>query len=161
MQRPRNERPRNSKHLGGDLADRRFLFTSFGVLNMSELEKTVADILVKASNAAESAGKFAMEQLPDIAQQYVLFQGLWSAALCLFCAAYIAAFFFSVKPVSKWAAAGGYLSDRDMGYFFYWMFGITSVAISALVFLDSIKTAILAFFAPKILLIQWAATLVK
>lgn len=32
-----NERPRNSKHLGGDLADRRFLSTSFGVLNMEYL----------------------------------------------------------------------------------------------------------------------------
>lgn len=37
---------------------------------MSELNKAVADLVVKATQAAEAAGKFAVEQLPDVAHQY-------------------------------------------------------------------------------------------
>lgn len=133
---------------------------------MSELEKTVADILVKASNAAESAGKFAMEQLPDIAQQYVMFKGGWAlleSAMIL--ATFIALFFFWRWVFYAIKKTDALNSDFDVPVMFGCFLGGAATLIWVLVAVVSIfnnaQTAFLAFFAPKILLIQWAATLVK
>jgi hypothetical protein len=133
---------------------------------MSELEKTVADILVKATNAAEAAGKFAMEQLPDIAQQYVLFKGGWALLESALIVATLVALFF----IWRWFIAtmkknDAYKGDFDVPAMFVTLIGglatVAWVLVAIVSLFNNAQTAFLAFFAPKILLIQWAATLAK
>lgn len=125
---------------------------------MSELEKTVADILVKATNAAEAAGKFAMEQLPDVAQQYVMYRGIMASAilvvafLLIIFAAYAARTTYRKVVADEWSPE----MSIPVG-----VLGIFAVLFAFIEGFRALETAVLAFFAPKILLIQWAATLVK
>lgn len=115
---------------------------------MSELQKAVADILVKATQAAEAAGKFAVEQLPDVAQQYVLFVAIYSW-MWVILSVIIFTFPFILYKVFK--------VDGENAVFA----GMFSTFISGMMFFLNIKNALLATFAPKVLLIQWAADLVK
>lgn len=125
---------------------------------MSELEKTVADILVKATNAAEAAGKFAVEQLPDIAQQYVMYRGVMALlSIGIAVVAVAAAVLLSLRAYKKvksheWPG----IEFMPVG-----MVGGFVILVSVVEGLSAMDTAVLAFFAPKVLLIQWAATLVK
>jgi hypothetical protein len=124
---------------------------------MSELNKAVADLLTKATQAAETAGQFALEQLPDIARQYVLYVGI-SSTFWVFVSVCV---FFSPLLVYKicyhW---NNKRLDENV-------FGPSALALlfSQMVFWlmmpNHLEKALLAFFAPKILLIQWAAELVK
>lgn len=133
---------------------------------MSELEKTVADILVKATNAAEAAGKFAMEQLPDIAQQYVMYVAIWNALLVFLLVAIIAAAVLAIrwqfKWIAKWTPRNSY-SDNER-YFSLMPTGLIAFIGGGFLvdhLFNAVERFVLAAFAPKILLIQWAATLVK
>lgn len=116
---------------------------------MSELQKAVADMLVKATQAAEAAGKFAIEQLPDVAHQYVMYIGIVHTLWVVFG--------FFLLGLVVWCIKQGRKYDED-GYFIVAVFG-TVAGVMCIGF--SISTAIMAFVAPKVLLIQWAAELVK
>lgn len=125
---------------------------------MSNLENAVADLIIKATSAAEAAGRFAVEQLPDIAQQYVLYKGIISLFMLLVCLVIlglvITAFFITNKKIrnDEWE------SEAWIMYFLVSFFPMLVVFIEGS---SALKTAVLAFVAPKILLIQWAAELVK
>lgn len=133
---------------------------------MSELEKTVADILVKATNAAEAAGKFAMEQLPDIAQQYVMYVAIWNSLVTSFVVvSFVVAGFlirWQLRWIGEWNSANQYAENER--YYSLIPTGIVSfigVLVLGTAFFSAANKAVLAFFAPKVLLIQWAATLVN
>lgn len=44
-----------------------------------QLQAKMVEILTTIQRGTETAGTFAMEQLPDIAQQYVLYGRVWAA----------------------------------------------------------------------------------
>lgn len=124
---------------------------------MSELQKAVADILVKATSAAEAAGKFASEQLPDVAQQYVMYIAVYNGVLVSFGLVII----FGCPILAGWTFRNGdgYSGPtKAQGALIGGLFG---VAFGGAFIAASMKSLILAVFAPKILLIQLAAQLVK
>lgn len=124
---------------------------------MSELEKTVAEILVKATSAAEAAGKFAVEQLPDIAQQYVTYIAILNGFWLVFGLVLLVGTPMFVRWLCK--DGDGFGSPSPSQGF---VIGLFCAAFpSFLILAINLKDFILAVFAPKILLIQWAATLVK
>ncbi|MGL5117570.1 MAG: hypothetical protein ACRC7C_19835 [Beijerinckiaceae bacterium] len=133
---------------------------------MSELEKTVSEILIKATNAAEAAGAFALQQLPDIAQQYVRYTAIQSAITATACVLILVAAAFALRWQFKWISAwqrSGPYEDNERSYSlipsgFLLLIGGPVVLI---ILANSLKTFVLATVAPKILLIQWAAELVK
>jgi hypothetical protein len=114
---------------------------------MSELQKAVADMLVKATQAAEAAGKFAVEQLPDVAHQYVMYVGILATI------GVVVGLGFLVLTVWCWSSRP--LGD---GKFFG---GAGACLVGAGLVLCNLSTAIMAWVAPKVLLIKWAAELVK
>lgn len=121
---------------------------------MNELQKAVADLILKATQAAEAAGKFAVEQLPDVAQQYVLYVAVTSWLWVAVGLAIMSA------PIWMWRATKSFRHSDDR-----WAATIGSGFIGALIgglFISSnLSTAIMATVAPKVLLIKWAAELVK
>ena len=121
---------------------------------MSELEKTVAEILIKATNAAEAAGKFATEQLPDIAQQYILYVSIYSWSLVA-----VGVFVAVFPTIAVWRISPK--EDPDYRLLVSFITGIASGFVGGLIVFVNIGNAILATFAPKILLIKFAATLIK
>lgn len=133
---------------------------------MSILEQAVAELIIKATSAAEAAGKFAIEQLPDIAQQYVLYIGVSSTIKALLCLPLVFLFLWGVKKqsewVSKWKPTFSYDSnDRGLTFIATSLLAVFGGIPLTMFFLRNIDNAMLAFLAPKILLIQWATILVK
>lgn len=121
------------------------------------MEKAVAELLTKALAAAEAAKDFAVEQLPDVAQQYVLYVGITATFWCVFALLIFLSptvLFFVLKRFQDGEIDGDVIGPTVI-------FGIITTAISFGVFVISFDKAIMAFFAPKILLIQFAAELVK
>ena len=115
---------------------------------MSELNKAVADLVIKATQAAEAAGKFAVEQLPDVAHQYVLYVAVISWAMVILGILLFLLLFFLEK----------FYDVKGDNLFFLSIF-TTSIGLCLVGF--NISNAIMATVAPKVLLIQWAAELVK
>lgn len=124
---------------------------------MNELEKAVADLVTKATSAAETAGRFAVEQLPDIAQQYVLYKGISSLIWALAFIPVIVGCFVIGRRVHEWCADEGDMFPLAI----YMIPGSFVVLGSAALSLKNLQDALLAFIAPKVLLLQWAASLVK
>lgn len=133
---------------------------------MNELAKVVADLVLKATQAAEAAGRFAMEQLPDIARQYVLFVGIWNSLVMLGCIVSVGISVWLTKKQFDWIGRWKRSSSHDMNERAVTLF-LSVLAWPCLlmtlypVFSTASRQAVLAFFAPKILLIEWAASLVK
>lgn len=133
---------------------------------MSILEAAVADMLIKATQAAEAAGKFAVEQLPDIAQQYVLYVGVTNTIKALLCIGLVILICYAIKQQVKWVSGWSQrftyeTNERGMSYIItacVVLFG--GIPLTGY-FFHFVDRAVLAFLAPKILLIQWAAELVK
>lgn len=123
---------------------------------MSELQKAVADLIIKATQAAEAAGKFAVEQLPDVAQQYVLYIGIISSISVIASLGLILIPFWAYKWAFK--HSGGSFGDA---IFSASLIAIPCWVIGGICLVNSFDKAVLAFFAPKILLIQWTADLIK
>jgi hypothetical protein len=131
----------------------------------NELENAVAQFILKTTQAAEAAGKFAVEQLPDVAQQYVLYRGGWALlenAFILLSLIVLVAWVCKVykelkelKEEEDISEGQGFLLFLGTAAILAWFgFGLFKIVANA-------KIAFLAFYAPKILLIQWAASLVK
>lgn len=125
--------------------------------DVSILEKAVGEMLTKAISAAEAAGKFAMEQLPDIAQQYVIYVGIISTAWTVIGLFLLFSPFILFHVFKKWNDG-----DVDEGVVIPTLFigGGFSIAGAACI-VSNFDKMIMAFFAPKILLIQFAADLIK
>lgn len=121
---------------------------------MNELQQAVAQLILKATQAAEAAGKFAVEQLPDVAQQYVLYVAVISWFWV------ILGFAIALIPIWVWKATKDFENFEDL--MFSRFFGTAvPLVIGGLLIVCNLSTAIMATLAPKVLLIQWAAELVK
>lgn len=127
------------------------------------LEQAVAAILNKALQAAETAGEFVVEQLPDVARQYVLYMGTWHTVRALAFLALLITIVVLYRRLVRWDMRDD-AEHNDQGFITF-VGGIVG-GVATLLFVvwpltTSVKTAIMAFLAPKVLLIQWAADLIK
>ncbi len=125
--------------------------------DVSVLEKAVAELLTKAISAAEAAGKFALDQLPDIAQQYVLYVGIMSSVWTVVGLLLIGSPFFLFQCFKKWNS--GEVDENVVLPTLFLGSGFSIVGMFCAV--ANFDKMILAFFAPKILLIQFAMELLK
>lgn len=125
--------------------------------DVSVLEKAVAELLTKAISAAEAAGKFAVDQLPDIAQQYVLYVGIMSSVWTVVGLLLFGSPFFLFHSFKKWNDGG---VDENVVIPTIFIGGGLSI-VGMICVVSNFDKMIMAFFAPKILLIQFAADLLK
>jgi len=126
-----------------------------------ELQRQLVSILSGISGAVSKASDFALSQLPDIAQQYVLYGRVlytaWfitSLLVALASAWVIIKFGVLSKAVNKYG-------DFSCSRILVLLIG-TSVLIVFIVFIiASAAPAALVWFAPKVWLLQELAHLVK
>ena len=125
--------------------------------DVSILEKAVAELLTKAISAAEAAGKFAVDQLPDIAQQFVLYVGIISSVWTVVGLLFFVSPLFLFHCFKKWNRGE---VDENVVVPTVFIGGVLSI-VGMVCIMSNFGKMILAFFAPKILLIQFAAELLK
>lgn len=126
-----------------------------------ELQGKLVEILSALQSAAGKAGDFATAQLPDIAQQYIVY-GRFQATATL--VAYVLLLCLSLGISLKF----GYLSagkDHDGWWtnsrFFAAAFGTLASIFCLLGVFGWANSAFLVWFAPKVWLIKEIATLIK
>jgi hypothetical protein len=131
------------------------LFNKGKTMEKVNLETKLVEILGAIADGVAQAKDFAVEQLPDIAQQYILLGRAWETiTFSISIAAVVGLIYVTVKiPKSriiendaKWA-----LEILTAGAAFF----------ALLIAIHKLKDFLLVWFAPKLYLIQGLAQLVK
>lgn len=152
-----------------------------------QLQAKLVEILAGIQAATKTAGDFAMEQLPDIAQQYLaygrMYETLFAAfAALVFCLGFVAVHRLRRKLRAADAEFDAALADYNErksktkdGYFYdsrphrgsY--FDASKVgpltyapfAIGSVLFMLNLSSLLLVWFAPKVWLLKELASLIK
>jgi hypothetical protein len=129
-----------------------------------ELQGKLVEVLTGISEGVSQAKDFAVDQLPDVAQQYIMFGMVWEtvAFVSLFFGSLVFAygFKFGVNWKKKLKEEEGIYSD-DIGPFMVMLLSAISFLLSALLSLDQLKAVLMVWFAPKLYLLQGIAELIK
>lgn len=115
----------------------------------SQLDTKLAALVDTIISATKAAGDFAMEQLPDLAMQMVMYGRAMSTALLLVS---VATLWFC-----WWCGKNSMKHDREiliLPCIFSALFGVV-------LFLCSLHDFVLSWFAPKIYIIKEVASLLK
>jgi hypothetical protein len=126
-----------------------------------ELTLKVVEILTSMQSAVGKAGDFAMEQLPDIAQSYVIYGRVQSVVMLLSSLLCIAGFAFMTHWLVKNPWKGEFGESRGMTN----TGSIVICAVFVIIFIfaasDHISSSLLVWLAPKVWLLKEIATLIK
>jgi hypothetical protein len=131
------------------------LFNKGKTMEKVNLETKLVEILGAISDGVAQAKDFAVEQLPDIAQQYILLGRAWETiAFSISVAAVVGLVYGTVK-----IAKSQNIDDSEQ-----WVMALMvggAAFLSLLIAIDRLKDFLLVWFAPKLYLIQGLAQLVK
>lgn len=127
-----------------------------------ELNTKLVEILTSIQTAAGQASDFALEQLPDIAQSYVLYgrvKTLVSVAMAL---ALLMFGLWVINKVRQYIKGAGGL-DESEPFFVVFGGGVGGImSIAGIVFTEgALQAAVLVWLAPKVWLLKELATLIK
>ena len=124
-----------------------------------ELQTKLTEILTAIQVGVSKTADFTSEQLPDIAQQYVLYGRVWSTVSVLWWLAMLAAFAwvalrfgFLSKKVDRWGDWSGARLAAALA-------GTAATGISSFTLLWELRSAMLVWFAPKVWLLKEVAGL--
>lgn len=123
-----------------------------------ELQSKLVEILASIQNAAGKAGDFAMAQLPDIAQQYVVYGRATSIAWLVVAAALSYGIYKLCRTTHDGVCNRGWDEMVWLPTAFVVMVLSTFTAIIGASLIDN---GLLVWFAPKVWLIKELASLVK
>jgi uncharacterized membrane protein HdeD (DUF308 family) len=120
-----------------------------------ELQSKLVEVLTGISEGVSQAKDFAIEQLPDVAQQYIMFGMVWETTLLV-----IYAVLITLIAVGIWRL---WVSDNlefeaGAGLIVFGGFSLVGLLIA---FVNQLKPVLLVWFAPKLYLLQGIAGLVK
>lgn len=118
-----------------------------------QAQKILVDLLQKASNGIDSAVSFSQAQIPDVIQQLLVWNAASSAGIQIICALAIAACIYLM--CFAWNKG----DDADVVLAALFFTGIGSIVCIVIIFnnFDWLKI----WLAPKLYLIEYAASLVK
>ena len=120
-----------------------------------ELQSKLVEVLTGISEGVSQAKDFAIEQLPDVAQQYIMFGMVWETSLLALYATFIALIAFGLWKLWRSDAA-----DVET-VAFSTIFGGGTLILLLIAFVIQLKPVLLVWFAPKLYLLQGIAGLVK
>jgi hypothetical protein len=126
-----------------------------------ELQNKLAEVLGGIAEGVTQAKDFAVEQLPDVAQQYIMFGMVWETAAFVMLVA--ATWLFTWMFLRGWKMASddeASYRDADRGQMMM-IFGSIVGVTTAVFCLAQLKAVLLVWFAPKLYLLQGIAGLVK
>ena len=118
-----------------------------------QAQKILVDLLQKASNGIDSAVSFGQAQIPDVIQQLLMWNAVSSAGIQIICTLAISACIYLMR------FAWNKVDDADVVLEALAFTGIWSIACVVIIFnnFDWLKI----WLAPKLYLIEYAASLVK
>jgi len=121
-----------------------------------ELQGKLVEILTSIQTATGQAKDFALTQLPDIAQSYVMYGRASTVVYLLIGIASIAVIPMLIRILIKATEADepGIGVPSAFGIFFAGVFGIVLI-------LSNLSAAMLVWFAPKVWLLKELAAMVK
>ena len=120
-----------------------------------ELQSKLVEVLTGISEGVSQAKDFAVEQLPDVAQQYIMFGMVWETTLLALYATFIALIAFGLWKL--WRSDTTDFEAVSAGT----VFGGFSLVGLLFAFVIQLKPVLLVWFAPKLYLLQGIAGLVK
>lgn len=121
-----------------------------------ELQSKLVEVLTGISEGVAQAKDFAIEQLPDVAQQYIMFGMVWETAL--FVALGVVTITSALMSYSLWKNRDEF--DEFLVGFIGPLAGLFGV-IAAIFAVAQLKEVLLVWFAPKLYLMQGIAGLIK
>ena len=126
---------------------------------LNHLEQVLVDTIQKATELTGNVIDFATAQIPDVIHQLLMWKLAESGARIVVCLIIIWVFFVIRKHIKE--AVKGTL-DEDVGPVIYAILGgIFLVAVPALLIIGSVMRILKIWIAPKLYLLEYAATLVK
>jgi hypothetical protein len=128
----------------------------------NELQNKLAEVLGGIADGVSQAKDFAVEQLPDVAQQYIMFGMLWETAafvmLLLGSAGFAVIFKIGLNHMQKIEGRG---YGDDTGPIMVMAGSGLMGFLMALFSLMQLKSVFLVWFSPKLYLLQGIAGLLK
>jgi hypothetical protein len=127
-----------------------------------QLQAKMIEILTGIQNATRAAGDFALEQLPEIAQSYVLYgrvQTLIDLAFAL--AVAVAGGLLLRAVVAHVNKAGGFINSEPAFVIFGSMSGVALALFGCVSAFRAASSSALVWLAPKVWLIKELAGLMK
>jgi hypothetical protein len=126
-----------------------------------ELTLKVVEIVTSMQNAVGKAGDFAMEQLPDIAQSYVMYGRVQSVVMLLVSLLCLAGFAFMTRWLAKNPWEGEFGEKRGITNLLSIVICVGFAIVFISVVLSNISSALLVWLAPKVWLLKEIAALIK
>lgn len=130
-------------------------------------QKVLTDLLQKASNGIDSAVAFSQAQIPDIVHQLLMWNFvssiicmIASAAIFISCLVFVFWLLKQRKEGAGWTEFLGNSSISSVAYDFTMFASITFTVISLCVFASSFDW-LKIWIAPKLYLMEYAASLIK
>jgi hypothetical protein len=125
-----------------------------------ELQANLAEVLGAITDGVTQTKDFAVEQLPDVAHQYIMFSlAFETVSFVLAVAILITSVVVGLRAVKRIKAAPKYeTADSDVAITIVCGFG---TFLSGLIALALLKPLLMVWFAPKVYLLQGIATLIK
>jgi hypothetical protein len=121
-----------------------------------QLQGKLVEILSGIQAATRAAGDFALEQLPDIAQQYVMFARVSSIVTLVLLVVAVLFFLWSIKRCWVWMKAE---EAYELSPVLILPFG-AAMFFAGVAYHKMIEVA-LVWFAPKVWLLKEIASLIK
>lgn len=123
-----------------------------------ELQTKLVEILSSIQSATGKASDFAMEQLPEIAQSYVLYGRVSLTFYLVFGLSILGGLTLLAHRIER----EGKKADKDFPSGLpYFTLGGTGALLGGGMFLANLSSAMLVWFAPKVWLLKEIASLVK
>lgn len=132
----------------------------------NELQGKLTEILTSIQTTVGKANDFAIGQLPDIAQSYMVYGRVWITAealtwFLLFSVLLFVCIRYGWNNKEAVHTLGWGMGDWYAHRIYITIFGTLGSIVCGVVALASIKSAALVWLAPKVWLIKEIATLIK
>lgn len=129
---------------------------------LDTMEQTLIEVINKSVSAVEKGADWMAGQLPQVAEQFLMYHLFEAIALCIFSSGYLIAYAFYLKYAFSKAECPGYSRfDTSEGVTFLVLFGGVAVIFDIGVFIINLLRVIKICIAPKVYLLEWAASVVK
>lgn len=122
-------------------------------MDKNQLQEKLVEILTSIQTAAGKASDFALEQLPDITQSYVMYGRVYNTFIITLSIVLIFILFYGAFRINK------NLNSYDKGAPFGIAFLIS--VIPSLLFISYLSNFLLVWFAPKVWLLKEIASLLR
>ncbi|HDX9111809.1 TPA: hypothetical protein RQO74_000247 [Klebsiella michiganensis] len=122
-----------------------------------QANKILVDLLQKASSGIDAAVSFSQAQLPDIIRQLMVWKAAAYALNVIFALLLLIGCIVAFRKGMKWFES----YDKEVLGLFALMFSSCGVAAACYGIMDNVTNGIQLWLAPKIWLVEYAASLVK